>query len=176
MRYPFFDPLISRYIRERLNSECQVRGAETEIARAAGISQSHVSAIANGQRTLGEDFAAAMCRYWGIKQSDLRRIAHQTYDSRALVDAEPKTHPNLDATLDFYRSIYPKPFVEEFELDSRRGPDRPKLEWVFELQNRFRVWLGAQIPSVQRKHMHLLGLPVASMGGVPATTKKGSDR
>jgi hypothetical protein len=161
--HPYFDPIIARYIRERLAEECKMeRGRCSEIARITGISRSHLSNILDGSRTFGEDAATALCKYWGLRLSDLTQIAHETYDSKAHVEAQAKTHPQLDATLEFCRNIYPDAFLKEFEAAARQQPEQPKLRWFVQLHAQFRAWLGRLPAFTARKYEHLLDMPLTS--------------
>ncbi len=123
----FFDPIVGRYIRERLARETQTRGAAARIAEVTKCSREHISNVADGTRGAGRAFAAAMAKYWGITQTELHRLAHNQYD--AVLDREVPSHPELEAALIFCRGAYPQPFLTEFEQHARRQSDRPRLEW-----------------------------------------------
>lgn len=159
---PYFDPVIGRYIRDRIASESKGWGGCAEISRATGFSRAHLSNILDGTRAVGEDFANAMCKYWNIKQIDLPRIAHEACGSDAL-NIPRKTHPELDITLDFCRRTYPDAFLREFEASARMKPDKTKLEWFVELNTLFRLWLGRLAPAGVRQYQHLLEVPLSSL-------------
>lgn len=159
---PYFDPIIVRYIRERLASECKQRGLAAELSRITGFSRNHLSNVIDGTRAVGDAFADAMCSYWGIHQSDLASLAHKAYESDALADLR-KTHPELDITLEFFHHIYPLPFLREFEPAARQRPDQPRLQWFIELNAQFRRWVGGLAPCNRRKYERLLELPLTSL-------------
>lgn len=162
-RAPYFDPIVTRYIRERLAEECKSeRGRCSEIARVTGISRSHLSNILDGSRTFGEDAATALCKYWGLPLSAVLPLAHETYDSSAHAERRAKSHPQLDATLEFCRSIYPNAFLKEFEDAARKQPEQPKLRWFVQLHAQFRAWLGRLPAFTARKYEHLLDMPLTS--------------
>ncbi len=161
-RHRFFDPQIHEYVRERLVEECKVRGVAAEIARETQTSRAHIANILDGTRRVGEDFAAAVAKYWRLSQGELHQLAQGRQASRALErEQEPlRTHPNLDTTLEFCRGVYPDVFLSEYEDTARRVPDRPKMEWLTEIHTRLYAWIARQTPAIQKRYLHLLGVPL----------------
>lgn len=178
MRSPFFDPVIGRYVRERLLRECRVRGTSTEISRSTGYSQSYVASLLDGCRRVSEDFTTAICKYWGIKPADMVQVAHSACDSNVLasgevVAAEERTHPELEHVLAFVRNTYPPAFLLEFEATAKSQPDKPRMQWLIEMHAQFFGWVQKQPVSAQRRFMLLLSTPVPNVSS-PVPPPKGA--
>ncbi len=58
--------VLGAYIRERLKTECAVRGVAAKIAHATGFSSAHITNVQKEDRGVGEDLAEALAVYWGF--------------------------------------------------------------------------------------------------------------
>ena len=105
MASPFFDPVIARYIRERLASECKAcLGATTEIARQCGLSKAHISSLVEGSRGVSVEVAAILCKYWGIKQATCPISLTRPMAVASLPTRSPKHIPSSNVSLEFCRT------------------------------------------------------------------------
>ncbi len=69
--------IVGAYVRDRLRKECAVRGEATKIARAIGFSTAHVTNVQKEERGVGDDFAEAIARYWGLGYAELEEAAQR---------------------------------------------------------------------------------------------------
>ena len=170
----FFDPLVGRYIRARLETECRIRGTAAEMSRSTGFSRAHISNIIDGTRRVGDDFAAAISKYWKISQTELHRLSHESTGSTGFFEPPAETHPNLKDTIQWCRGTYPNAFLDEYDAEARRHPDRSKPEWLADVHTKFYRWVTRQPPAVQRKVMHVLAIPLPPLAGVPLGEARGA--
>jgi hypothetical protein len=63
--------ILSAYVRERLRSECAVRGVAAKISEATGFSTAHITNVQKQDRGVGQDFAEAMAGYWELTYDEL---------------------------------------------------------------------------------------------------------
>jgi transcriptional regulator with XRE-family HTH domain len=66
---------VAAYVADRLSRECATRGRGAELARLTGFSRGHVSAVLSGASGVGEDFADAIARAWGMTNEELETTA-----------------------------------------------------------------------------------------------------
>lgn len=179
MRSPFFDPVIDRYVKDRLIRECRVRGTGKETARATGYSHAYLASLMDDSRKVSEEFAAAVCKFWGIRSADLVRVAHESCGANVLASGQEKqsTHPELDEVLAFLRNTYPTGFLLQFEAAARTQADRPRMQWLIELHTQFFGWVQKQPVAAQHRFMMLLSTPVPAIPNlVPAPKGAGAAR
>lgn len=67
--------IVGSYVRQRLRDECKVRGVAAKIAREIGFSSAHLANIQKEDRGIGDDFAEAIAKYWGMTQAQLVEVA-----------------------------------------------------------------------------------------------------
>jgi hypothetical protein len=72
--------IVSAYVADRLKTECKQRGKASAIARATSFTRVHVAAVARGDNAVGEDFARAMAKYWGMSPQELDDAAARWAD------------------------------------------------------------------------------------------------
>lgn len=86
--------IVGAYVRERLRSECTVRGAAANIARATGFSTAHVTNVQKQDRGVGDDFAEAIARYWGMTYAQLEEEAQRWWAERQPTPQEVEADPS----------------------------------------------------------------------------------
>ena len=100
------------YLRERLKNECKTRGRAASIAEATGFSKGHLSNVLKGKTEIGGSFALALVRLWNLDYTELARV------EEASAAGAPKL-PNLEATLKFCLSEFPKAFLDRYVATAR---------------------------------------------------------
>lgn len=70
--------MLAAYVRHRLREETSQHGAQIEIARATGFSHVHVgNVIRDPGRGVGDDFARALAKHWGLTLAQLEEEAER---------------------------------------------------------------------------------------------------
>jgi hypothetical protein len=83
--------VVSAYVRDRLQRECAVRGEAAKIARVTGFSTAHVTNVQKQDRGVGDDFAEALARHWGLTMAQLEEEATRWASQQAAPQPEPPT-------------------------------------------------------------------------------------
>lgn len=65
---------VAAYVQARLKRETAPRGAAAKVAAVTGFSTAHVANAKNHGR-IGQDFAEAMAKYWGMTYDELAKVA-----------------------------------------------------------------------------------------------------
>ncbi|WP_438029132.1 hypothetical protein [Sorangium sp. So ce233] len=85
--------VVSAYVTDRLREECRQRGKASAIARATHFTRVHVAAVARGDNAVGEDFARAMAKYWGMSAQELDAAAARWAEENGVEIPAPRSGP-----------------------------------------------------------------------------------
>lgn len=149
MRFPFFEEAVAEYIRERLSKELAVPGTLAQIRRITGFTRLRLLAIVDGTSDCGPDLAQPLAEYWGMTGQRLHQIACEAKKRREKRKKleENELLPNLIQTAEWCRGVYPDPFLDAYVAEAREqlnAVDRPKLEWLADLQFHCYRWIAEQ--------------------------------